>query len=494
MSGLSRFIIVSGLAENATHNDFFHMCAEFGAIRACRIQRSDKGYVSGFCEFEVPESATAAVQMLNARSQADGLKMRASFSKARTQNIQTQAKSAQLRVKFLPRSLGDKEVWAEFSRFGNLSRVKVIPYERHATAHLTYDSMESAEMARSSMNNQRWANDPEQQPMLVEYNNSYYPCPARKSLPPNDEEAYGHGASMEQADTSYYATGLYNYPAQQQPQFDMQQPLMQNGEYPPSSKAAQYVQVNAYPWTSTAGQQGVYENGVGAGANGKQEQLAHFYNQLLHQFQNTHLYQTSPMVPGSSFAQQQQPLLLGPQSMYSAPPAYPLLFNNACFSRPQPQFRYGATHFRAPTYQQRPPPQGGPRNGNTLYIYNTGNNMTEDGLKALFGRFGTITDVSVPRDPTTGASRNFGFVNYLESGAASAAIEQMNGFLLFDRTLQVSYKRARLSAAPSSSSSAQAAKNGKEANNNGTCSEQPETVTAADTDSIQTQNNNNNNE
>jgi hypothetical protein len=48
-------------------------------------------------------------------------------------------------------------------------------------------------------------------------------------------------------------------------------------------------------------------------------------------------------------------------------------------------------------------------------------------LKDMFGKYGTIGDVFIPRDRVTGGSRGFAFVRFLDKAAAEKAMEEMNG-------------------------------------------------------------------
>lgn len=90
--------------------------------------------------------------------------------------------------------------------------------------------------------------------------------------------------------------------------------------------------------------------------------------------------------------------------------------------------------------------QGDPDSGHTLFIYNTGPNITETELYALFGPFGAITKVHVQRDPATGMGKGFGFVTYDIYDDAVNAIQAMNGYENERngyKPLQVSFKTSK---------------------------------------------------
>lgn len=53
--------------------------------------------------------------------------------------------------------------------------------------------------------------------------------------------------------------------------------------------------------------------------------------------------------------------------------------------------------------------------------------VTELHLELLFGHFGTVERTKVVRDPSTGDSRQFGFVEMNDAKAAREAISKLNG-------------------------------------------------------------------
>ena len=68
---------------------------------------------------------------------------------------------------------------------------------------------------------------------------------------------------------------------------------------------------------------------------------------------------------------------------------------------------------------------------------------TDDGLRSAFERFGEITEAKVITDRETGRSRGFGFVSFVDNGAADSAINEMNGTQLEGRTIQVNEAQQR---------------------------------------------------
>jgi RNA recognition motif-containing protein len=78
-----------------------------------------------------------------------------------------------------------------------------------------------------------------------------------------------------------------------------------------------------------------------------------------------------------------------------------------------------------------------------LYAGNLSFDTDEDALRKAFENYGTVTDVAIMTDSTTGRSRGFGFVTMSTSSEASAAIDGLNGQRLDGRNLTVNEARPR---------------------------------------------------
>uniref|UniRef100_A0A6M2EFK6 RRM domain-containing protein n=1 Tax=Populus davidiana TaxID=266767 RepID=A0A6M2EFK6_9ROSI len=89
---------------------------------------------------------------------------------------------------------------------------------------------------------------------------------------------------------------------------------------------------------------------------------------------------------------------------------------------PSPRGRYGSRGRDLPT---------------SLLVRNLRHDCRPEDLRGLFGRFGPLKDIYLPRDYYTGEPRGFGFVQYLEPADAADAKHHMDGEILLGRELTV---------------------------------------------------------
>lgn len=64
-------------------------------------------------------------------------------------------------------------------------------------------------------------------------------------------------------------------------------------------------------------------------------------------------------------------------------------------------------------------------------------NTTDDSLREVVERFGSVDDVRIITDRETGRSRGFGFVTFSDAEAAQTAIAELDGSELDGRTIRV---------------------------------------------------------
>jgi RNA recognition motif-containing protein len=78
----------------------------------------------------------------------------------------------------------------------------------------------------------------------------------------------------------------------------------------------------------------------------------------------------------------------------------------------------------------------------TIYVGNLPFTATEDEVRNLFARHGTVESVKLVMDRETGRPRGFGFVE-MSASDAQTAIQQTNGFQMGGRPLRVNEAQER---------------------------------------------------
>ena len=78
-----------------------------------------------------------------------------------------------------------------------------------------------------------------------------------------------------------------------------------------------------------------------------------------------------------------------------------------------------------------------------IYVGNLSRDVTEDELRQKFEAFGQVTSVNIIKDRYSNESRGFAFVEMTTKAEAQAAINELNGTSLGDRTLSVNEARPR---------------------------------------------------
>ncbi len=78
-----------------------------------------------------------------------------------------------------------------------------------------------------------------------------------------------------------------------------------------------------------------------------------------------------------------------------------------------------------------------------LYVGNLAFETTENDLQDAFERFGTVADVKIMMDHSSGRSRGFGFVTMGSAAEGQAAITGLHGQDLSNRNLTVNEARPR---------------------------------------------------
>lgn len=78
-----------------------------------------------------------------------------------------------------------------------------------------------------------------------------------------------------------------------------------------------------------------------------------------------------------------------------------------------------------------------------IYVGNMSYQTTEEGLRELFAQYGEVNSVKIITDRETGRAKGFAFVGMDDNGAASTAIEELNGQEYEGRTLKINEAKPR---------------------------------------------------
>ncbi|HLF28490.1 MAG TPA: RNA-binding protein [Anaerolineae bacterium] len=78
-----------------------------------------------------------------------------------------------------------------------------------------------------------------------------------------------------------------------------------------------------------------------------------------------------------------------------------------------------------------------------LYVGNLSYSTTEDELRTLFTKAGTVTSVAVIKDRDSGTSKGFGFVEMTTQAEAQNAINMFNAYQIGERPLTVNFAKPR---------------------------------------------------
>ena len=78
-----------------------------------------------------------------------------------------------------------------------------------------------------------------------------------------------------------------------------------------------------------------------------------------------------------------------------------------------------------------------------IFVGNLNYNSTEEAIRALFERYGTVNSARIMTDRDTGRSRGFAFVEMENEEQADQAISALNGYNMEGRALNVNEARPK---------------------------------------------------
>jgi RNA recognition motif-containing protein len=80
-----------------------------------------------------------------------------------------------------------------------------------------------------------------------------------------------------------------------------------------------------------------------------------------------------------------------------------------------------------------------------LFVVGFPRDMEEPGLKKVFDDFGDVESVKIVTEPTTGQSRGYAFVSFLDEAGARLAIRDLDQSKMAGRTLNVRFAEDKTS-------------------------------------------------
>jgi RNA recognition motif-containing protein len=78
-----------------------------------------------------------------------------------------------------------------------------------------------------------------------------------------------------------------------------------------------------------------------------------------------------------------------------------------------------------------------------MYVSNLSFHTTDDSLRELFGKYGSVSSAKVITDRESGRSRGFGFVEMSEEKEAREAIQGLNNKEIEGRAISVSVAKEK---------------------------------------------------
>jgi RNA recognition motif-containing protein len=83
-----------------------------------------------------------------------------------------------------------------------------------------------------------------------------------------------------------------------------------------------------------------------------------------------------------------------------------------------------------------------------LYVGNLSYKIDEEVLKSTFAEIGEVESVKIIKDPATGRSKGFGFVEMVTEEDAQKAISSLNGTTLMERAITVNEAKPQTDRRP----------------------------------------------
>ncbi|VDP79114.1 unnamed protein product [Echinostoma caproni] len=460
-----RNLIINYIPRNVSDLDLSSLFSTVGTIKTCRIIRdrnSGSSFGFGFCEYEDAESAHRAIARFNGYRIADKV-LKVSLAKLQGRLCQ----SSNLYVKNFPLTVTEEQLSTEFERFGKVIQCRILRDRdsdaSKGSAYVLFENRSDAEAAKKSLDGMPWPGSSDGSLLAIKFATPPYRQPS------NNAPANKSG-QVRKTDTVPNCFQGINYGDQLAAQLlALQSRSGFTCESLLTAPTHSYLHDSLYLPQGNGMLSSVTPSNLTAPNQTNPCNVLWPPDYVVHEGRPTI---TAPLPMASAYAPpyyiSQYPWML---SQWSSVPSsvspgfastYPGVlegFTNAVHGCPvftglspsvfAPQVTLNGgqnQNTRTPhteTVSKRSKIQKSEKASTSVYVYNIGNLMTNKELCDLFGRFGSISCVSIPRDPKTNFARNFGFVTFENFKSAASAVATMNGFLYAGRRLQVSFRKPR---------------------------------------------------
>ncbi|KAA0196008.1 ELAV protein 2 [Fasciolopsis buskii] len=479
-----RNLIINYIPRNVSDVDLSSLFSTVGTIKTCRIIRdrnSGSSFGFGFCEYEDAESAHRAIARFNGYRIADKV-LKVSLAKLQGRLCQ----SSNLYVKNFPLSLTEEQLSSEFERFGKVLQCRILRDRESdaskGSAYVLFENRSNAECAKKALDGAPWPGSTENSVLAIKFATPPYRqpsnnAPQNKSIPTrkvdhtlSSFQGVNYGDQLAAQILALQSRGGFgcesllttsNQPCLQDPMY-LSQGSGMLGSVPPSGLA---MQGQGNPCNILWPSEYVVSDGRPAITAPLQMASAYAPPYYISQYPWVmNQWSSLPSTISTGATSSYPGILEGFTNAVHGCPVFTGL--SPVFSQP---FNLNGTQHGAmrtvhgEANNKRSKAQKSDKASTSVYVYNIGNLMTNKELCDLFGRFGSISCVSIPRDPKTNYARNFGFVTFENFKSAANAVASMNGGLHAGRRLQVSFRKPKpVSAKPSCVLSSKLAENGNE--------------------------------
>eukprot|EP00474_Spongospora_subterranea_P000799 CRZ01257.1 hypothetical protein [Spongospora subterranea] len=458
-------LLINYLPRSLTTADLERMFTPFGVIEKarCIVDRqtgSCQGY--GFVQFQQVQSAALAVQHFSMATPPDGTAMKVSFARPADTH-----KQSNLHVSGLPITYDEDKFRALFAEYGPICELTLLRTpngESRGSGFVRLESPNKAQAAMRALNDSippdgssrltvRFALGTKKEAMMSSRpggvpHQGYPPHPYNRGPPPHPYAAPfapQYGAVPPARSSAPYAPYSSPYGAapmqQQYSPAVAPSPYSQPSQYAPGAAAPSPYSPQTAPYAASPYASAGYSYGAPAAqatAASANPRLAALEAQLKEAIETQQFERCAAI--------RDQIQVLNATPTRATTPAYS---SYATASNGYGPERGGATarqqtSMQSQMYGSSAVIGGGASSQSTagycLYTAGLPYDYDEQTLMTMFGQFGQVLTVKIPRDSSTQVPKGYAFVTMASQEAGSAAIAALNGYPLGSRTLQVKFK------------------------------------------------------